>query len=66
MSQESRDEINSTTVQPKTALKKAIARHKELLKNSQSLREEYLQSLIDNMDERDEKSKTSLKSLLYR
>ena len=66
MNQASRENINNTTTTAKVALKEAIAKHKELLKNSQELRREYLQSIIDDLTERDEKTKTTLKSLMYR
>jgi hypothetical protein len=66
MTTEIRQEINSTNISPKAALKQAILKHKELLKDSQKLRREYLQSIIDDLPESENKNKTTLKSLMYR
>jgi hypothetical protein len=66
MTKETKQQIINTTESPKKALSNAIKHHKKLIENNQKLRIEHLQRLLEDLNDRDERNRTTLKNLLYR
>jgi hypothetical protein len=58
--------IRDNTKTPSAALRRAIRDHRHIMQNNAQQREDYLNKLLSEINERDSNSQTSLKSLIYR
>jgi hypothetical protein len=66
MSDSTKNSLTSYTGTRKHNLKEAIKKHKAVVRDSYVLREAYLKHLIEDLNERDTRTKTTIKNIMHR